>query len=78
MNCDCPCQAHQSQSIPTITLLTAMPSSGIPQQVVVLPSLLTTKVGARLSLFCDVIRQKGCNNWVCNVLDIGFRVRFRE
>ena len=40
----------------------------IPRQVVVLPPLLTRKVGT-LSLFCDVWRRMRCSEWVCNVLE---------
>ena len=49
----------------------------IPRQVVVLPPLLTRKVGT-LSLFYVVWRQRRCSEWVCNVLEVGFRLRFRE
>ena len=42
------------------------------------PPLLTTMVGAHPSLFCDIWRQKGCSNWECKVLDVGFRLCFRE
>ena len=40
-----------------------------------LPPLLTRKVGT-LSLFCDVWRRRRCSKWVCNVLEVGFRLRF--
>jgi len=46
--------------------------------VVVLPPLLTRKVGARLSLFCNVWRRRNCSEWVCSVLEVGFRLWFRE
>ena len=49
----------------------------IPRQVVVLPPLLTRKVGT-LSLFCDVQRRRTCSEWVCNVLEVAFRLLFRE
>ena len=42
-----------------------------------LPPLLTRKVGT-LYLFCDVWRRRRCSEWVCNVLEVGFRLRFRE
>ena len=48
----------------------------IPRHVVVLPPLLTRKVGT-LSLFFDIWRQRRCE-WVCNVLEVCFRLRFRE
>ena len=76
-DCDCPCQ-DQSQNTPTFTLPSPCHSPELPQQAVVLHPLITTKVGARLSLFCDTWRQKGCNAWVCNVLEFGFRLCFRE
>ena len=49
----------------------------IPRQVAVLATLHTRKVGA-LSLFCDVWRRRRCSEWVCNILEVGFRLRFRE
>ena len=45
----------------------------IPRQVVELPPLLKRKVGARLSLFCDVWRRRRCSEWVFNILEVGFR-----
>ena len=49
----------------------------IPRQVVVLRPLLTRKVET-LSLFYDVGRQRKCSEWVCNILEVGFHLRFRE
>ena len=49
----------------------------IPRQVVRLSPLHTRKVGA-LSLFCNVWRRRRCSEWVCNVLEVSFRLRFRE
>ena len=41
-------------------------------------TLLSEKVGARLSRFCDVWRRKGCSGWVCKALEICFQLHFRE
>ena len=47
-----------------------------PRQVVLLPPLFTRKVGARLSLFYDVWRRRRCSKWMCDVLEVGFRLQF--
>ena len=43
-----------------------------------LPPWLTRKVETRLSLFCGVWRRRRCSEWVCNVLEFSFQLRFRE
>ena len=58
-DCDCPCQ-DQSHNTPTFTVPPPRHSPELPQQVVALHLLITTKVGARLSLFCNTSRQNGC------------------
>ena len=75
INFDCLCQALLSPSSPTIAHPSTLGSPRIPLRTVVLPPLLSEKVRARLSRFCDVWRQKGCNGWVCKVLETGFHPR---
>ena len=75
---DCLCQAPLSPRSPTIAHPSTLGSPLIPLHSVVLPPLLSEKVGARLSRFCYVWRRKGCNGWVYKVLDIRFRLRFGE
>jgi len=45
-----------------------------PQLVVLLPSLFTRNVGA---LFYHVWRRRICSKWMCNVLEVSFRLQFR-
>ena len=62
---------------PIVTRPSTLDPLDIPRQVVVLPPFLTRKMGS-LSLFRDVWRRRRCSEWVCNVLEVGFRLRFRE
>ena len=71
------CPKTQTPVRPIITQPSNLYPQDIPQQVVVFPPLFTRKVGARLSLFCDVWRRR-CSEWVCSVLEVGFRLWFRE
>ena len=45
-----------------------------PRQVVVLPPLFTIKLGARLSTFYNVWRRERCSKWMCDVLEVSFRL----
>ena len=71
------CPRTQTPVSPIVTRPSTLNPLDIPRQVVVLPPLLTRKVET-LSLFCDVWRRRRCNEWVCNVLEVGFRLRLRE
>ena len=71
------CLRTRAPVSPIVTRPSTLDPLDIPRRVVVLPPLLTMKVGA-LSLFCDVWRRRRCSEWVCNVLEVGFRLRFRE
>ena len=62
----CHCSSHVSSPF--------WPQEDVVQDLL----LLTRKIGARVSLFCDVWRRRRCSKWVCNVLEVGFRLRFRE
>ena len=57
------CPRTQTPVRPIITRPSNLHPLDIPRQVVVLPPLLTRKVGARLSLFCDVWRRRRCSEW---------------
>ena len=72
------CPRTQAPVSPTVMRPSTLDPLNIPRQVVVLSPLLTRKVRARLSLFCDAWRRRKCNDWVCNVLEVGFRLQFQE
>ena len=72
------CPKTQTPVRPIITRPSNLYHQDISRQVVVLPPLLTRKVGARLALFCDVWRQRKCSKLVCSVVEVGFRLRFRD
>ena len=71
------CPRTRAPVSPIVTRPSTLHPLDIPRQVVVLPPLLTRKVGT-LSLFCDVLRRRRCSKWVCNVLEVGFHLRFRD
>ena len=75
---ECLCQAPLSLSGPTIAHPSTLGFPGMPPQAVVLPPLLSEKVGTRLFWFCDVWRRKGRNGWVCKALGTHFQLRFNE
>ena len=70
------CPRTRAPVSPIVTRPSTLDPLDIPQ-VVVLPPLLTRKVGT-LSLFCDVWRRRRCSEWVCNVLEVGSRLWFRD
>ena len=68
------CPRTRAPVSPTVARPLTLDPLDKPRQVVVLPPLFTRKVGARLSPFYHVWRRRRCSKWMCDVLEVGFRL----